>query len=168
MAIFTAADADALLASIAPSLDVVIPATNGAGVPYTEIEANAFISKGITSVMIPNSVNTIGVNAFNQNPTLQYVVVPAKGPDFSNLALSSGQVVTSFEPTGIEFSPSTPATVDENVSPGTIVAQINAIDQDAPFTLGADFVYELVDGVGSEDNASFKIIGNLLLGFRVT
>jgi hypothetical protein len=77
-------------------------------------------------------------------------------------------VVTSFEPTGIEFSPSTPATVDENVSPGTIVAQINAIDQDAPFTLGADFVYELVDGVGSEDNASFKIIGNLLLGFRVT
>lgn len=65
MAIFTAADADALLASIAPSLDVVIPATNGAGVPYTEIEANAFISKGITSVTIPNSVTTIDNDAFS-------------------------------------------------------------------------------------------------------
>ena len=102
MAVFTAADADALLASIAPSTDVVIPATNGLGEPYEEIAANAFLGRQITSVTIPSSVTSIGANAFGSN-RLRSIAIPNSVTSIGDSAFRDNQLTSVAIPDSITF-----------------------------------------------------------------
>ncbi len=65
-------------------------------------------------------------------------------------------------PTNIILSP---ATIEENNTPNTVVGTLSAIDADAG---GSTFTYSLVAGPGSTDNGSFTLTGNTLTIVPVT
>jgi hypothetical protein len=69
---------------------------------------------------------------------------------------AADQAPSNQPPTAIALSNST---VSENQPAGTTVGTLGTTDPDS----GNTFVYSLVTGVGSDDNASFALNGNLLL-----
>jgi hypothetical protein len=64
-------------------LNVVIPASAN-GYPVTAIGAGAFFGSGLTSVTIPNSVTSIGVEAFDLCYSLTNFAVDAANPYYSS------------------------------------------------------------------------------------
>jgi hypothetical protein len=72
-----------------------------------------------------------------------------------HVTLDAFSVVSNHTPTDIGLSDSS---VAENQSSGTTVGTLSTTDPDA----GNSFVYTLVTGTGSTDNASFSISGNEL------
>ena len=65
-------------------------------------------------------------------------------------------IIDNSAPTTITL---TPDSIDENLSPGSTVGTLKAIDVDSTDV----YTYSLVSGLGSQDNASFFIQGDQLL-----
>jgi len=68
----------------AAGLNVFIPAATN-GFPVTSIGNVAFIESSITTVTIPNSVTSIGTNAFFDCTSLTNITVIAGNPDYSSM-----------------------------------------------------------------------------------
>ena len=85
------------------------------------------------------------------------------GPDYRYLVtLATGELVSGKDfgnfqqaPTHINLSNSS---VPEQAAVGSVVGNFTTVDRDA----GDTFTYTLVSGAGSDDNASFTIVGNEL------
>ncbi len=75
----------------------------------------------------------------------------------SNATANASVQVTRFNtaPTNIQLSQQT---IGENLSPGTQVGLLTAVDDDP----ADQHTYALINGVGSDDNSAFEIVGNSL------
>jgi hypothetical protein len=112
---------------------VSIPAVIG-GKPITSIGDNAFISKQLTSLVIPKGVTSIGYSAFSGN-ALTSVVIPdgvtSIGPSaFAGSVLTSVVIPDSVKSIGINAfldNPLTSITIGADVSLGSDVFKVNYV-----------------------------------------
>ena len=102
--------------------------------------------------------NSLKASTFNFEAKSSYSV-RVRSTDQGGLAFEKVFVVTvtnvNESPTGLTLSA---ASIAENLVIGTTVGTFSATDPDASNT----FVYSLVAGTGSTDNAAFSIAGNVL------
>ncbi|MEN1759855.1 leucine-rich repeat protein [Anoxynatronum sibiricum] len=83
----------------AGGLDVIIPSTIN-GLPVKHIQAEAFRSKGLTSVTIPDSVEDIGEFAFALNK-LTTLTIPTSITTIEQYAFAANELTTLTIPTSI-------------------------------------------------------------------
>jgi hypothetical protein len=92
---------------------VAIPATTN-GLPVTSIGNNAFYSSSLTNVTIPESVTTIGTNAFSACTSLTDITVDPSNPAYSSsngVLFDKAQVTLIPAPAGLNGSYAIPNSV---------------------------------------------------------
>ena len=120
--------------NIAGGLDVVIPSTIG-GVAVYHISIDAFLKKYLTSVIIPDSVVSIGPCAFRNN-LLTSVTIPDS--------------VVSIGPTAFQNNPLSSVTIGANVD----------INSD-PTTMGTNPGFKTVYDVGGQLAGTYNYTGGV-------
>lgn len=101
-----------------PGGDVTIPDTIE-GLPVTSIGDHAFFDSGLTSVMIPTSVTSIGADAFENCDSLASVSIPFSVTSIGDYAFNDSSVLTSA--TFLGNAPSMGSSVFDNVASGFTV-----------------------------------------------
>ena len=110
--------------------EVIIPSTTYEGLPVTGIKASAFVNKSsITKVVMPESVTTIGKEAFYQCTSLETVIMP-----------------------GVEY-------IGVNAGGVTLCRQFYGCTSLKTVVVGESFTLELVTDKGAGDNRCFYTTG---------
>ena len=139
---------------------VAIPSTLG-GYPVTEIAQNAFTSSDLTNVTIPNSVTSIGLEAFSHCGSLTSATIPNS---VTNIGRSAFYYCTSL--TSIEVSSGNGAYKDIN---GVLFNKAGTLLHTYP--AGKSGSYVIPDGVNNLGYSAFagsKTLTNITIPDSVT
>ncbi len=140
-------------------VDITDFSLNASGVAGAAVNSvNGTGSLYIVTVDTGTGDGTIRLDLTDNDSILDVVLRPLGGTGAANGDFNTGETYTVDKenaPTALNVSNSS---VAENLPAGTIVGAFTTTDID----LGDTFTYSLVSGAGSDDNAAFALVGDVL------